>query len=219
MLTVFPCLKYVFLQVYSLNKSAEHILQQYLFPHLFTCKHSHLGAAQCNISPRLFCSWQSRRLSNAVALEEERGLASLSLTHFPLPTLSFWGLTSRMWPSGQQLSSLIIKLSPPHFVISMLTPYSRVDESAMANSESPFNELLKVYTGCFCWMSSKELTLQAETSFLLAARWIRRLSQARGEERRGVELLSHCSTWIKDRQDGTETSVKHRGRHTHTDTH
>ena len=84
------------------------------------------------------------------------------------------------------------------------------------NSDGPLNEQLKVYTGCFCWMSAKELTLEAETSFPSVARWISRLSLARREERREAELLSLRSTWTKDRQDGTETSVKHTeaGRHT-----
>lgn len=115
------------------SKIAEHIIQQY-FSHLFTCKHSLLGAAQYNISPLLFCSWQTWCFSITVTLKEEKRLVTLSFTHFPLPTLSIWGVTSSMWPCGQHLSSLTIRLPPLQFVILMLTPYCSVDESAIANT-------------------------------------------------------------------------------------
>jgi len=52
------------------------------------------------------------------------------------------------------------------------------------NSSRPLNEVLKVFPGCSCWMSSKELTIESGTSFSLVAEWISRLNQAKEKESR-----------------------------------
>lgn len=49
------------------------------------------------------------------------------------------------------------------------------------NPAHSLNEVQKVYPRCFCWTSSKELTDEAERSFLSVARWISGLNQTRVE--------------------------------------
>lgn len=96
------------------QRTAEYILQQHSFSHLFTSKLYHLGAAQYNISPLLFCSWQTWCLSITV---KEKRLVSLSFTHFPLAGFFCSGVIKSIYDPPAS-SSLLSPLGFCHLYLS-----------------------------------------------------------------------------------------------------